>query len=367
MYFTANSLQHRTVRQHWDHLWAQRNLFNVNHSAMVERMRSHMTPEMLAANAAAGFTRDFWMDIDRSIIASRETVEGMEIVDDLMGIQTTLPIGKTAKLYNLANADIADDVSISIDGQAPYSFDHTEFDSDGDPIPVFTAGFGANWRDVQGFNTVGIDIIADSQNAKMRKFNTRLVDYILNGSDRIQVATFPGQGLKNHRNTVKMDLGAGGANIDLTTASFPELLAFFTTGLFGQTLRANRVTAYDVMWVSHEIAANLAQPYLITLNQGTNAAIGGTVQDALARYLNVKSIRPTYALTGNEFLAYERRRDVLSPLVGMTTGVVPLPRFMPQENYNFQIMAAIGLQVKRNDNGRGGVLYASEITEVDEE
>ncbi len=44
----------------------------------------------------------------------------MEIVNDLMGVQTVLPIGKTAKLYNVSG-DIADDVSISIDGQAPYS------------------------------------------------------------------------------------------------------------------------------------------------------------------------------------------------------------------------------------------------------
>lgn len=55
------------------------------------------------------------------------------------------------KAYRLRVLDrIADDVSISIDGQASYSFDNTEFGSDGDPIPVFTAGYGVNWRHAFG-------------------------------------------------------------------------------------------------------------------------------------------------------------------------------------------------------------------------
>lgn len=362
MYFSANSLRDRHVAAHWAALWAQRNMFNVNHAAMVERHRTAMTPEMLAANAVAGFARDFWQEMDREIIASRASVDGMEILEDLLGIQTTLSIGKTAKLYNLANAAISDDVAVSMDGQAPYSFDHTAYDSDGDPIPVFTAGFGANWRDVQGYNTVGIDLVADSQAAKMRKFNGKLVSYLLSGDNKVRVAGFSGQGLKNHRNTVKLDLGASGANINLTTAGFDALLAFFTTGAFGAQRITNKVTAYDVLWVSPQIMANLSKPYLITVGGSTQALMGGTIRDALAKFMNVKDIRETFALTGNEFIAYERRKDVLTPLVGMTTGVVPLPRFMPQENYNFQIMGAMGVQVKKSDDGRSGVVYASNIT-----
>src|SRR5690606_10932578 len=123
-----------------------------------------------------------------------------EIVNDLLGVQTVLPIGKTAKLYNIAG-DIADDVKVTMDGQAPYSFDHTEYDNDGDPIPVFTAGYGVNWRHAAGLSSVGIDLVLDSQSAKLRKFNKQLVSYVLNGNSKIQVQNYPAQGLKNHRNT----------------------------------------------------------------------------------------------------------------------------------------------------------------------
>lgn len=366
MYFTKETLATNSrLRLHWNSLWAQRNIWDTAHNIMVNQYRGAMDAETLAANALAGdgLGREFWAEIDREIVQSRNQVIGMEIVNDLMAVQTVLPIGKTAKLYNTIG-DIADDVSVSLDGQAPYSFDHTDYGSDGDPVPIYTAGFGVNWRLAAGLNTVGIDLVLDSQTAKTRKFHKRRVTGYLDGNPTIQVQNYPAQGLRNHRNTAKINLGsgAGGANINLTTATPAQALAFFgPTGAFGVTARANQVTAYDVLWLSPEIMANLSKPYTIEVGDGTNAIISGSVLDAIRKFIPVKDIRQTYALSGNEFLAYERRKDVISPLVGMAVGVVPLPRPMPQSNYNFQIMSAEGLQIKRDDEGRSGVLYGANL------
>lgn len=364
MFFTREALAGNSrMRGHWDELWANRNIWEQQHNQMVATYRNVMSPEQLAANQLAGPAREFWAEIDAQVIQMRDQEVGMEIVNDLLSVQTILPIGKTAKLYNVVG-DIADDVSISLDGQPPYSFDHTEYDNDGDPIPVFTAGFGVNWRHAAGLNTVGIDLVLDSQQAKLRHFNRRLVSYVLDGDDKIQVQSYPAQGLRNHRNTIRINLGSGGggADIDLTTASAEDLLAFFgQAGPFGQVARTNKVPAYDVLWVSYEIWANLARPYLISINSGANGVIGGTVLQAILPFIPAREIRPTFALSGNEFLGYQRRQDVVSPLVGMTTGVVPLPRPMPQSNFNYQIMAAIGLQVKRDGEGLSGVVYGAEL------
>ena len=364
MYFTPETLAANSrLRGHWNELWANRNIFNHHHDMMVNSYRQSMTPEMLAANAVGGFAREFWAEIDRQIIQMRDQEIGMEIVNDLMGVQTVLPIGKTAKLYNVSG-DIADDVSISIDGQASYSFDHTNFGSDGDPVPVFTAGYGVNWRHAAGLSTVGIDLVLESQSAKLRKFHKKRVNFYLNGDSSIVVDGLPAQGMKNHRNTQKINLGsgAGGANIDLTTATPAQLLAFFgPTGPFGLTARTNKVTAYDKLWVSPEVWANMAKPYLVDINTGTNALLSGTVLDAISKFIPAKSIQMSYALSGNEFLAYERRQDVISPLVGMAVGVVPLPRLLPQSNYNFQIMSAEGLQIKKDGEGLSGVVYGANL------
>lgn len=361
MFFTQHQITNNArVARHWDDLWMNRDIWATTQDQMVELHRNSLSPEILALNAVGGAARDFWADIDAQIIQLRTEVIGMEILDDLLPVQTTLPVGKTAKLYNVVG-DIADDVAISMDGQAPFSFDHTEYDSDGDPVPMFTAGYGVNWRHAEGLRTVGIDLVLDSQSAKLRKYNQKLVAYLLDGSSRISVDGKPGQGLRNHRNTVKLDLGAGGANIDLTTATAAQYLAFFGTGAFGQMTRNNRVTQYDTVWVSPEIWANLSQPYLIDVNGGTNGLIGGSVMNAILPFAPVRQFRMTYALKGNEMLGYERRRDVVSPLVGMTTGVVPLPRPLPNVNYNFQIMGAMGVQVKKDGDGHAGVFYAADL------
>ena len=357
MYFSKETLASNSrLGGHWNELWANRNMWNANHNAMIAANRAHMTQEWLAVNAAGGFTRDFWAEIDRQVLQLRDQEVGMEIINDLVGVQTVLPVGKTAKLYNLVG-DIADDVSISIDGQAPFSFDHTEYESDGDPIPVFTAGYGVNWRHAAGLNTVGIDLVLDSQVAKMRKFNQKRVNYYLNGDQKIQVQNFPAQGIKNHRNTKKVNLGAGagGANIDLTTANMTALFTFFGKGAFGTLARDNKVSQYDVMWVSPEIWANLAQPYVV------NGVVSGNVLQAVLPFAPVKEVRMTFALKGNEFIAYVRRRDVITPLVGMAVGVVPLPRPLPNVNYNFQIMSAEGLQITADDQGLSGVVYGADL------
>lgn len=357
MFFTAESLAaNARMREHWNELWANRNIYNRQQRAMIEANRAIMTPDMLQANALAGPGRDFWAEIDRQIIQYRNQETGMEIVDDLLRVQTTLPIGKTAKLYNVVG-DIADDVAVSIDGQAPFSFDHTEYNSDGDPIPVFTAGYGVNWRHAAGLQTVGIDLVLDSQGAKLRKFNKALVSYVLDGKADIQVQNYPGQGLRNHRNTIKINLGsgAGGANIDLTTATQQQLIDFFTKGAFGTAARANKVDAYDVVWVSPEIAANLDGDYI------NGGVVNGTIRDRILARSKIREFRESYALSGNEFIGYQRRQDVVSPLVGMATGTVPLPRPMPQVNYNFQIMGAMGLQIKRDDEGLSGVVYGANL------
>lgn len=358
MFLTQAALAaHPRLMGHYSELQANRNIWNRQNAAMLAANQSVMTPEMLAANAVQGLSQTFWAEIDRQIIQSRNQETGMEILNDLLAVQTVLPIGKTAKLYNVVG-DIADDVSVSIDGQAPYSFDHTEYGSDGDPIPVFTAGYGVNWRHAAGLNTVGIDLVLDSQAAKLRKFNKKLVSYVLDGDDRIQVDAYPAQGLRNHRNTIKLNLGsgAGGASIDLTTATAAELIAFFSTGPFGQSAMSNKVTAYDVVWLSPQIMLNMSQAYFV------NGQAVGTVMDQVKRFApRVREFRESFALNGNEFLGYERRQDVVTPLVGMATGVVPLPRPLPQVNYNFQIMAAMGLQIKRDDEGLSGVIYGANL------
>lgn len=349
MYFTKENLATNARMQgHWNELWAQRNIFNAQHDAMIAANKANMTSEMLACNAVGGFAKEFWKEIDNQIIELNTEEIGIEIVNDLMGVQTVLPIGKTLKMYSVSG-DINDEVVMSMDGQAPHGFDHTEYGSDGDPIPMFAAGYGVNWRLAQGLNTVGIDLALDSQRLKLKKFNKARVKFYLEGNENIVVDGHKAMGIKNHKNTQQLTL-----TTDLKAATFDELIDFFTTGEFGVLARNNFVAKYDVMWVSPDVMANLARPHIV------NGAVVGSVLNTVMPFAPVGEIRQSFALTGNEIIAYQRRRDVISPLIGMTTGVVPVPRTMPTDNYNFKIMSAEGLQITCDMLGRSGVVYGHE-------
>ncbi|HAW1664662.1 TPA: hypothetical protein OB737_002396 [Escherichia coli] len=346
MYFTKENLATNARMQgHWSELWAQRNIFNAQHDAMIAANKANMTSEMLACNAVGGFAKEFWKEIDNQIIELNTEEIGIEIVNDLMGVQTVLPIGKTLKMYSVSG-DINDEVVMSMDGQAPHGFDHTEYGSDGDPIPMFAAGYGVNWRLAQGLNTVGIDLALDSQRLKLKKFNKARVKFYLDGNENMVVDGHKAMGIKNHKNTQQLTL-----TTNLTTATFDALIDFFTIGEFGVLARNNFVAKYDVMWVSPEIMANLARPHIV------NGAVVGSVLNTVMPFAPVGEIRQTFALKGNEIIAYQRRRDVITPLIGMTTGVVPVPRTMPTDNYNFKIMSAEGLQITCDMLGRSGVVY----------
>lgn len=346
MYFTKENLATNARMQgHWSELWAQRNIFNAQHDAMIAANKANMTSEMLACNAVGGFAKEFWKEIDNQIIELNTEEIGIEIVNDLMGVQTVLPIGKTLKMYSVSG-DINDEVVMSMDGQAPHGFDHTEYGSDGDPIPMFAAGYGVNWRLAQGLNTVGIDLALDSQRLKLKKFNKARVQFYLNGNENMVVDGHKAMGIKNHKNTQQLTL-----TTDLTTAQFDELIDFFTIGEFGVMARNNFVAKYDVMWVSPDVMANLARPHIV------NGAVVGSVLKTVMPFAPVGEIRQSFALKGNEIIAYQRRRDVITPLIGMTTGVVPVPRTMPTDNYNFKIMSAEGLQITCDMLGRSGVVY----------
>ncbi|MGV8267824.1 major capsid protein, partial [Pseudomonas aeruginosa] len=96
-------------------------------------------------------------------------------------------------------------------------------------------------------------------------------------------------------------------NFFMTTARPTYIIDLCTKGAFGKDECSNKVDAYDVLWVSPEINANLSQPYMITMGGGANAVVAGTVLDAVMRFIPARAVRQTFALSGNEFLGYQRR------------------------------------------------------------
>lgn len=360
----ANLEKHgRTLQGHEAFERAARMEHNARQEAMIANMAQGIDH---AVNARQVYDNDYWLEIDRTTREIADDTRGREIFDDLQAVATVLPLGKTVRAYTNVG-DIAEDVQITMDGQAPFTFDQTGYAGDGDPIPMFTAGFGVNYRHLLGANDAGLDLMLDSQRAKLRKFYGTMNRYMLNGDVKISEAGFAGQGIKTHRNTCKIDLkvsGAAGAPIDLTTAGADDVVGFFT-GVFSAQLDANNIGALDVLFVSKEIRANLSKPF-----SASTGFKDGTIEDHVLRYNpRIKEIRTAYSLdtmgdtglSGNEFLGYVRSKQFIEIPTGQAVVIVPLPRIMPRANFNNDISSAFGVQVKK-DRGNCGVFYAADLT-----
>lgn len=301
---------------------------------------------------------DFWRETDRTTLRVRDNDQGREFLTDLMGIATPLNIGKTSRAYAVGT-DLDQSVQRSMDFQVPFGQDHSEIQYDSDPIPAFTAGYGVNFRKAQGGLSEGIDYATEAQALKMKWVMSNVADYMLNGDASIKADGATGQGIKNHRNTKKINLGAAGFNIDLTAdATTNDNIVKFWQRDFIKQLDDNYLDKVDVVWVSPEMMRRLSLVY-----SASGGFKEGTLMDYVLRYTmgRVGEFRQTFKLSGNEFFCYRRSQDYITPLVGAALSVVPVPRNMPIENYNFMIYGAMGLQVKADVNGRGGVFYAGNL------
>jgi hypothetical protein len=339
----------------------ERRIARHNQTLIVNQYGEHLDAEDLTKNAADQFGIKFWAEIDRRAIEVRNNDMGRELMTDLMTLATPLDIGKTVKTY-ARNGDIQDEVKISMDGQTPVTFDHVDRDSEGDPVPIFQAGFGINWREWQGRMSENIDTLADSQSAKMKVVLSRMADYLLDGDAKIRVAGFSGQGIRNHRNTKKINLttaGVAGAPIDLTAAATSnDAILNFWNQTFALQLDANYVNGkLSVVWVSPEIMRRMTVPF-----SAADGFKSGSLLTAVLEFGRVGEFKQTYKLSGNQFLGYMRDKDAISPLVGQAVSTTPIARLQPRDNYNFEIWSALGLQIKADANGRGSVFYAANLT-----
>lgn len=323
---------------------------------IVDQYGSAMDGSTFEKNAADQFAPKFWADIDRRAIAVRDNDKGRELLTDLMTLATPVDIGYTFKTYAM-EGDIDDEVKISMDGQTPITYDHVDTTSAGDPIPIFQAGFGINWRKWLGHQNANMNTVADSQAAKLKIMFEAMVDYVLDGDKKIKEAGFAGQGIRNHRNTKKIDLTLSGIDLTSGSTSNDDILKFWNQD-FAIHLDANYVAGkIDVVWISPEIERRMNVPF--SNSQGFK---GGTLKTYILEFGRVGEFKTTYKLKGNEFLAYERNRDAITPLVAQAVGTVPVERRSPRANFNFEIWGAMGLQIKADANGRGSVFYAAKLT-----
>ncbi|WP_062233185.1 major capsid protein [Aureimonas sp. N4] len=320
----------------------------------VNREWFHQTEDAFAAlyNSAAVLPRDAWQDLDGITRRVMRADEGQTWMADLMPLAKTVNIGKIVSL-NRVSGD-AGSVTRSLSGQVPIGMDKVTYDYRGTPVPIFSTAYGREWREWNALQSENFDALADDQEAHSAKIRRDMALYALDGDQTIKFQGYTGYGIRTSpfSKSINLGSGAGGANIDLTTADWPAMDAFFN-GPFGAMLDANFIGVPVNLYISPEIARNLDKQ----VNTSAGQALGSRLEQ-LRQNRRIAKIAVSFELTGNQFFGFVPSGEYIRPLVGMAVNTTAMPRTYPTANYQFLMMGAMGLEIRADINGRSGVFYS---------
>jgi hypothetical protein len=332
----TNSPAHRNW---WDDLTANREWFHRTEDALAE-----------VRNATAVLPRDAWLDLDGITRRVMRADEGQAWMQDLMPLAKTVNIGKIVSL-NRVSGD-AGAVVRSISGQVPVGLDKVAYDYRGSPVPIFSSGYGREWREWNTLQSENFDALADDQEAITAKMRRDMALYALNGDSTIVFQGYTGYGIKTSPYSKSINVGPSGNNIDLTMATWAQIDAFFN-GPFGAMLDANFVTGKVNLYVSPEIMRNLDQQ----INPSAGSTLGTRLNELL-KNRRINKIEVSFELTGNQFFGFVPSAEYIRPLIGMAVNTTAVTRTNPTDNYQFLVMGAMGIEIRADINGRSGVFYS---------
>lgn len=325
----------------------------------VVREHFHQTEDGLAAlgNAAAVLPRDAWLDLDGITRRVMRADEGQVWMADLMPLAKPVNIGKLVHL-NRVSSD-AGRVTRSMSGQVPTTLDKVSYDYRGTPVPIFSTGYGREWREWNTLQSENFDALGDDQEAAVAKIRQDNALYVLDGDASIVVEGYTAYGIRTSPLSKAINLGdaVGGADIDLTDAATTsdEIDTFFTQTL-GAMLDANFITGKVNIYVSPEIGRNLDRSY-----SGADGFKGGTLLSYLLTNRRINKIAVSFELSGNEFFGFVPSSEYIRPLVAMATSTVAMPRLHPRANYQFEVWDAMGIEIRADYNGKSGVFYSTVV------
>ena len=308
---------------------------------------------ILGVNQAAILPRDAWLEMDLRTKTLMRGDGGSTFMEDLLPLAKAVNIGKMVAIYRQSSD--AGVVTRSLSGQVGTPTDKTVYKYDGTPVPIFSSSYHRNFREWEALSSEGFDALFDDQTNVLFNLRKDNAQYVLNGDTTQVVEGYVGYGIFTHPNSKSINIGAGGANINLTTATSDAIIAFFN-GPFAAALDANFITDQVNIYVSADVMRNLEKP--LSSAEGFK---GGSLREFLEGNSRINMIKRTFEITGNNFFAFVPSERYIRPIVGMATSTVALPRHHPRANYVFDVWNAMGIQILADYNNRSGVFYSTNV------
>lgn len=335
-------------------------------SDVVGSRSAYMANEAMHANMlrAAGLhvnqgliPRDVYQEFDTTVVQRFRSDDGDTFLNDLLGLSRSISIGKMVQKF--ARASDAGHAQTSMGGQIGVKADQVEFNYDGTLVPIHDAGFGRNFRELEGMRSESFDALIDDQRETVATLRRHIADSFLDGhkdkdGNTLKVDGISWSGMRNDARVAQVDLGAAGVNFDFTDDS--------------QTYTAVESAfkeVRDVLWITNncqkEATYYVSREVMSAMERESSENAGmGKFINRLSGLMGVAAIKVSSKLSGNEMMAYPLDSDSVRPLVGMGINTVALPRPLYNSRHDFVTWGAVGFQVRTDYAGRKCAMFAQE-------
>lgn len=290
---------------------------------------------------------EMYRQLDGEVTMSPRAVGELATLQRLMVKGQPVNIGK--KIIESRRVGTAGTAKRSMSGQQGIIMDHTDSSYQACIVPIFDAGYGRDFRDIEAQRSEAFDAISEDAIEIEHTVFQEANDHLWNGSADLEVKGEVWLGLKADPSIATVSLAV---RWDLAATAAQSIVEEAITAT--DVLRiANRCSAPLTLAVSPQIMSNWLRPTSTT--DSTFGNILEFIKNTLAG--RVVDIYEENELTDNEVLFYVDSRQGLHAKTGMAMSSYALPRTQHNSPYEFVKWLAVGFMAKRTHTGLRCALY----------
>lgn len=295
----------------------------------------------LTGNAST-LPKDVWGIWDRQAVEIQRDV--LAVFSDLSSLSMPMPVGKL--LHYFQTVSDSGEVNISLDGRGKAKTDAPAIDYHGTPLPIIDSSFSFGWRQMLAAQTEGYQLDTAASNNAVRKVAEKLEDMVINGDTSINVSGSTIYGLRTAPNRATFTHG-----YDLSAATGAEWVDAITKAI--AALQAKNYYAPVTFYVNYS-------DWFYASTTDYVATYPKTILSRLLEIPGVAAIIPASRVPVDEILGIVKRSEVFQMLSGMPITTRALTRLRPEDDYAFNVIAAVAPEFKYDALGQAGYVQGTQ-------
>lgn len=258
----VNKSDERMMKQQLVYLNSRREEGESNHGGLLGLLdvianndRSFEVSELYKAVNAARSPAEAYREFDQVTKAVQNPEGEFGTLMRLLAKGKSVDIGK--QVFEYRKASTAGLANTSMSGQTGVNLDSVDYDYAGTVVPIHDAGFGRQWRDVEGMKSEGFDALVDDAREAELTLLRKADTYLFEGDADLVIKGNKWLGIKADPSVVQHTL-----NTDLSDE------AATATAIRNEIKAARDVLRIDnnckeslKLGVSREIMSNLERPF----------------------------------------------------------------------------------------------------------